>query len=60
MTPTYPRHEPEIGELRYEYLLDMIDTLGWNGRIGYEYRPGEGTQAGGTSRGLARMRKLMP
>ena len=53
------RHEPDGGELRYDYLFDAIDTLGWNAWIGCEYRPREGTLAGGTSRGLAWMRKLV-
>lgn len=50
------RHEPVCGELRYEYLFDAIDALGWQGWIGCEYRPREGDRAGGTSRGLAWMR----
>ena len=50
------RQEPDVGELRYDYLFDVIDALGWKGWIGCEYRPCEGAQAGGTSRGLAWMR----
>ena len=50
------RQEPDVGELRYDYLLDAIDALAWQGWIGCEYRPREGAQPGGTSRGLAWMR----
>lgn len=40
------RHEPDIGELNYPYLFDLIDTLGYAGWIGCEYRPRAGTSAG--------------
>lgn len=44
------RDEPDVGELNYPYLFDAIDTLGWTGWIGCEYRPRdagpEGTSAG--------------
>ena len=33
------RHEPDLGELHYPYLFDLIDALGWDGHIGCEYRP---------------------
>lgn len=33
------RHEPDIGEINYPYLFDMIDGLGYDGWIGCEYRP---------------------
>jgi 2-dehydrotetronate isomerase len=46
------RHEPNLGELNYEYLFSVIDALGWQGWIGCEYRPALGTQAGGTRAGL--------
>ena len=47
------RQEPDGGELRYDYLFDTIDALGWKGWIGCEYRPRAGERPGGTSRGLA-------
>lgn len=47
------RHEPDTGELNYSYLLDLIDTLGYRGWIGCEYRPRAGTQPGATRQGLA-------
>ncbi|MDM0057608.1 2-oxo-tetronate isomerase [Variovorax fucosicus] len=40
------RHEPDIGELNYDYLFDVIDELGFDGWIGCEYRPKENTSAG--------------
>ena len=40
------RHEPDLGELNYPYLFDLIDTLGYRGWVGCEYRPRAGTSAG--------------
>lgn len=40
------RHEPDLGELNYSYLFDLIDTLGYDGYVGCEYRPRAGTSAG--------------
>ncbi|WP_179401347.1 2-oxo-tetronate isomerase [Burkholderia guangdongensis] len=40
------RHEPNIGELNYPYLFDVIDALGYDGWIGCEYRPKAGTSDG--------------
>jgi 2-dehydrotetronate isomerase len=40
------RHEPDLGELNYPYLFDLIDSLGYTGHIGAEYRPRAGTSAG--------------
>jgi 2-dehydrotetronate isomerase len=40
------RHEPDLGELNYPYLLDLIDSLGYAGWVGCEYRPQAGTSAG--------------
>lgn len=49
------RHEPDVGELNYAYLFDVIDEMstqcGWDGWIGCEYRPSRAT-TGGTSAGL--------
>lgn len=44
------RHEPDEGELNYPYLFALIDSLGYGGHIGCEYRP-----RGDTSAGLAWM-----
>jgi len=40
------RHEPNVGELHYPYLFDLIDALGYTGHIGCEYRPRAGSSAG--------------
>jgi hydroxypyruvate isomerase len=50
------RHEPDIGEMNYAYLFELIDEVAaqcaWTGWVGCEYRPRRGAQAGGTSAGL--------
>ncbi|MDH4479314.1 MAG: hydroxypyruvate isomerase family protein [Rhodoferax sp.] len=50
------RHEPNVGELNYGYLFDVIDAVsaqcGWNGWVGCEYRPALGAVAGATTAGL--------
>ncbi len=40
------RHEPDLGEVNYPYLFDLIDSLGFDGSIGCEYRPKGETSAG--------------
>ncbi len=40
------RHEPNIGEINYPFLFDLIDELRYRGWIGCEYRPRAGTEAG--------------
>jgi hydroxypyruvate isomerase len=47
------RHEPNLGELNYNALLEEIDRLGYTGWIGCEYRP-----KGDTSQGLEWLRQL--
>ena len=50
------RHEPNVGEMNYPYLFQVIDEVaaecGWQGHIGCEYRPSRGAVAGATSAGL--------
>ncbi len=46
------RHEPDLGEMNYPYLFDVIDSQGYTGWIGCEYKPRLGGQPGGTSAGL--------
>lgn len=40
------RHEPDDGEINYPYLFALIDSLGYSGWIGCEYRPRAGTSEG--------------
>ncbi|MGA0796621.1 MAG: 2-oxo-tetronate isomerase [Quisquiliibacterium sp.] len=48
------RHEPDIGELNYPYLFELLDELGYDGWIGCEYRP-----KGRTSDGLGWLRPYL-
>ena len=48
------RNEPDRGELNCDYVLDLIDQLGFDGWIGCEYRP-----KAGTSEGLSWLKKRM-
>jgi len=40
------RHEPDIGEINYAWVLRRIDELGYAGWVGCEYRPLTTTAAG--------------
>src|SRR5690606_23260937 len=40
------RHEPDTGEINYPFLFDLIDSLGYDGWIGGEYKPKAGTLEG--------------
>jgi hydroxypyruvate isomerase len=40
------RHEPDLGEVNYPYLFELIDQLGYDGWVGCEYRPRGNTSAG--------------
>jgi len=40
------RHEPDVGEINYPYLFDLLDELGYDGWVGCEYRPRGDTGAG--------------
>jgi hydroxypyruvate isomerase len=48
------RHEPDTGEVRYEYLFELLDSLGYDGWVGCEYRP-----KGKTVDGLGWFRKMV-
>jgi hydroxypyruvate isomerase len=47
------RNEPDTGELRYEYLFQLLDEIGYDGWVGCEYRP-----AGTTVEGLKWFQQL--
>ncbi|MES2842318.1 MAG: 2-oxo-tetronate isomerase [Pseudomonadota bacterium] len=40
------RHEPDGGEVNFPHLFDLLDTLGFDGFVGCEYRPKAGTSEG--------------
>jgi len=40
------RNEPDIGEVHYPFLFDLMDRLGYAGWVGCEYRPKGKTEAG--------------
>ena len=40
------RHEPGSGEINYPFILDHIDSCGYEGWIGAEYIPASDTKAG--------------
>lgn len=42
------RHEPDVGEIDYPYLFDLLDDIGYEGWVGCEYLP-----RGDTLKGLA-------
>ncbi|MDH0371447.1 2-oxo-tetronate isomerase [Comamonas aquatica] len=46
------RHEPDVGELNYPYLFQLLDTLGYDGWIGCEYKPARGAAPHATRDGL--------
>ena len=47
------RHEPNVGEINYPYLFDVLDEVGYDGWIGCEYRP-----RGNTAEGLGWLNAL--
>lgn len=49
------RNEPDTGEVRYEYLFQLLDEMGYQGWLGCEYRP-----AGKTTDGLGWMQSFIP
>ena len=40
------RNEPDTGEVRYEYLFQVLDEIGYEGWLGCEYRPAAKTADG--------------
>ena len=50
------RHEPDVGEVHYPYLFELLDLLGYDGWVGCEYRPARGAAPHATSDGLGWLR----
>ena len=46
------RHEPDVGEVHYPYLFELLNQLGYDGWIGCEYRPARGSAPHATRNGL--------
>jgi hydroxypyruvate isomerase len=40
------RHEPNVGELNYDYVLDRLDKMAFQGVVGCEYKPLGQTEQG--------------
>ncbi len=40
------RHEPDVGEVNYAFLFELMDRLKYAGWVGCEYRPKAATSAG--------------
>jgi 2-dehydrotetronate isomerase len=40
------RHEPDVGEINYPYLFDLLDEVGYAGWVGCEYLPKGRTEDG--------------
>ncbi|WP_109091985.1 2-oxo-tetronate isomerase [Aggregatibacter actinomycetemcomitans] len=40
------RHEPDEGEINYEYLFNKLDEIGYQGFVGCEYKPRGETSSG--------------
>ncbi|MTV40881.1 2-oxo-tetronate isomerase [Duganella radicis] len=40
------RHEPGTGEINYRHLFAFLDQIGYDGWLGCEYHPANGTDAG--------------
>ncbi len=40
------RHEPGTGEINYDFLLPLIDDIGYTGWVGCEYIPAQDTESG--------------
>ena len=54
------RHEPDVGEVHYPYLFQLLDQLGYDGWIGCEYRPARGAAPHATSDGLGWLKPWLP
>ncbi len=47
ISAVHDRGEPDVGEINYPYVLSVLESLGYNGYIGAEYKPrGKSVEAG--------------
>jgi hydroxypyruvate isomerase len=53
------RHEPDVGEVNYPYIFQLLDSLGYDGWIGCEYRPARGAAPHATSDGLGWLQRWL-
>lgn len=53
------RHEPGTGEIHYRHLFEWLDTIGYSGWVGCEYKPRDGAP-GGTQAGLGWLQTWLP
>ena len=53
------RHEPDVGEVHYPYLFQLLDELGYDGWIGCEYKPARGAAPHATSDGLGWLQRWL-
>ncbi|MGE6212584.1 2-oxo-tetronate isomerase [Comamonas aquatica] len=54
------RHEPDVGEVHYPYLFQLLDKLGYDGWIGCEYKPARGAAPHATRDGLGWLQPWLP
>jgi hydroxypyruvate isomerase len=40
------RHEPGTGEINYDFIFSHLDSIGYRGHVGCEYKPAGSTEAG--------------
>ena len=53
------RHEPDVGEINYPYLFDLMDSLGFEGWVGCEYKPARGVAPHATRDGLGWLQRWL-
>ena len=53
------RHEPDVGEINYPYLFDLMDSLGFEGWVGCEYKPARGAAPHATRDGLGWLQRWL-
>ena len=53
------RHEPDVGEINYPYLFDLMDKLGFEGWVGCEYKPARGAAPHATRDGLGWLQRWL-